>query len=239
MAWTVYMHTCPNGKKYVGITSIDPEKRWNKGNGYYSQIFYNAVKKYGWGNIKHEIIDVVETVEEAVQLEAEYIAKYNTTSRWHGYNVSPSAIACGGLPQVRHSEATRIKMSESAKRRKRVYTQEQIEKIKTYLKPKHIHDKRKWSKSATVNFARAKGVSIVQFDINLNPIGIWETAAQAWKETGINPFPSLYYKGRVSGGYIWKKASDLSKGSFLDFLDKKVPVHLLTGETIPLDICEV
>jgi predicted GIY-YIG superfamily endonuclease len=26
-AWTVYMHTCPNNKRYVGITSKKPEVR--------------------------------------------------------------------------------------------------------------------------------------------------------------------------------------------------------------------
>ena len=32
----VYIHTCPNGKKYVGLTTTDPKDRWRKGEGYKS-----------------------------------------------------------------------------------------------------------------------------------------------------------------------------------------------------------
>ena len=54
--WTVYMHITPNNKKYIGITSQIPNKRWRNGKGYKKCLFLNAIKKYGWGNIKHEIL---------------------------------------------------------------------------------------------------------------------------------------------------------------------------------------
>ena len=55
-AYYVYMHTCPNYKVYVGM-SKDPVQRWNKGNGYkYNSEFYKDIQRYGWDNIKHEII---------------------------------------------------------------------------------------------------------------------------------------------------------------------------------------
>jgi group I intron endonuclease len=233
------MHTCPNGKRYVGITSIDPERRWSKGSGYSHQVFFNAVKKYGWENIKHEILNVVETVEEAVDLEARYIAKYNTTSRFHGYNIAPNAIACGGIPKSRHSDATKRKMSEAAKRRPpRVYTAEQLERMRQYLRAKNPHAPKKWTTSGFIRFRRHKGTPIVQFDERFNPICIWETVAQAQRSTSINPYPSLYKKGTKSGGFFWKKLSSLSQESYFDFFEKKVPVHLLTGETLPINLCE-
>lgn len=32
--YIVYMHICPNNKKYIGITSQKPEKRWGNGKNY-------------------------------------------------------------------------------------------------------------------------------------------------------------------------------------------------------------
>ena len=44
----LYMHICPNGKKYVGITIQEPNQRWRDGKGYYkNKHFYNAILKYG------------------------------------------------------------------------------------------------------------------------------------------------------------------------------------------------
>ena len=38
--WCVYVHIAPNGKKYVGITSQKPEKRWNHGEGYQRHPYF-------------------------------------------------------------------------------------------------------------------------------------------------------------------------------------------------------
>ena len=44
----VYIHTSPNGKVYIGITSRDAEKRWNNGHNYKpNKHFYSAIQKYG------------------------------------------------------------------------------------------------------------------------------------------------------------------------------------------------
>ena len=64
--YTVYKHTCPNGKVYIGITKQKPERRWGiNGRGYKeNEYFYRAIQKYGWQNIKHEIIAEGLTEEE-------------------------------------------------------------------------------------------------------------------------------------------------------------------------------
>jgi len=55
--WCVYKHTFPDGRTYIGITSDDPENRWNDGFGYrhHGKLFYEIVC-HGWYNIKHEIL---------------------------------------------------------------------------------------------------------------------------------------------------------------------------------------
>lgn len=44
MGYTVYKHTSPSGKVYIGITKRKPEYRWNKGKGYRKDqlLFYRA-----------------------------------------------------------------------------------------------------------------------------------------------------------------------------------------------------
>ena len=83
----VYKHTFPNGKVYIGITSQKPEYRWDNGNGYKTQKhFYNAIKKFGWDNIKHEILYSGLTKEEACNKEVELIELYKSNNQEYGYN---------------------------------------------------------------------------------------------------------------------------------------------------------
>ena len=87
--WCVYMHISPSNKKYIGITSLKPEYRWKKGEGYRTQtVFYRAIQKYGWNNIQHEILEEGLTRDEACMREIYYIDKYKTTDRNFGYNIS-------------------------------------------------------------------------------------------------------------------------------------------------------
>lgn len=55
--YTVYKHTTPSGKVYIGATGQNPKHRWNNGKGYmHNRRFCDAIRKYGWGNIEHEVI---------------------------------------------------------------------------------------------------------------------------------------------------------------------------------------
>lgn len=87
----VYCHTNKiNGKKYIGITFQTLEQRFGKnGNGYKkSARFYNAIKKYGWDNFEHEILEKNLTREQASEREKYYIKLYNTMDNRYGYNIS-------------------------------------------------------------------------------------------------------------------------------------------------------
>ena len=88
--FSVYKHTTPSGKVYIGITSREnPEYRWCNGEGYKNNAhFYNAIKKYGWENIVHEIIATGLTKAAACDLEKMLIQTYNSTDVACGYNRS-------------------------------------------------------------------------------------------------------------------------------------------------------
>ena len=109
----VYIHTCPNGKKYVGITTkLKPEFRWKEGRGYEHQLFGRAILKYGWDNITHEVFEV-DSAEEMYRKEVELISFYHSNDPEYGYNNSvggeKSALGCT------RSEETRKKMSQAKK----------------------------------------------------------------------------------------------------------------------------
>ena len=86
-SYSVYMHTTPSNKRYIGITCQPLNERWRNGEGYQRCVgFYRAIQKYGWDNIKHEILLSNLSYEEAINAEKQYIAKYKTHNKQYGYN---------------------------------------------------------------------------------------------------------------------------------------------------------
>lgn len=109
--YSVYKHTSPSGKIYIGITSQEPKKRWANGLSYRHQRYLStAIKKYGWDNIKHEVLFENLTKEQAEQKEIELIAFYKSNDRRYGYNIEN-----GGKAKGRCSEETKKRISEAQK----------------------------------------------------------------------------------------------------------------------------
>jgi group I intron endonuclease len=106
------MHTSPSNKRYIGITSQKPERRWRKdGNGYkYHLYFWRAIQKYGWDNFNHDILFDNLTKEEAEQKEVELIAYYNSNNVDYGYNMSIGGES--GSKGYKYSDEQKKRMSE-------------------------------------------------------------------------------------------------------------------------------
>lgn len=114
MSYCVYCHTNKiNGKKYVGITSQKPEKRWRNGEGYRGQVFYNAILKHGWEEFNHEILFTGLNEHQAEEKEIELIKKWKTNDSRYGYNVSSGGES--GNNGAACSDIRRKKMSERMK----------------------------------------------------------------------------------------------------------------------------
>ena len=122
--YCVYKHTTPSGKVYVGITSTNPLKRWKNGYGYMNNDhFWKAIVKYGWDNIRHEIICTGLSKEEACQKEIQLIYFYQSNNPSFGYNGSiggdynnnfgPQNGENNGFYGHHHSEEAKRKISES------------------------------------------------------------------------------------------------------------------------------
>ncbi len=105
----LYKHIFPNNKLYIGITQQIPEKRWLNGYGYKNnKLMWRAINKFGWKNIKHEIIFSGLSEIEANKLEQDFIKQFNTTDSKYGYNIRAGGLVVSGW---HHSEETRKKLS--------------------------------------------------------------------------------------------------------------------------------
>lgn len=92
-----------NGKIYIG-QSVDLERRYKSHkNNYknpncssYENIFYKALRKYGFENFSYEILEEFENIskEELNELEIKYIKEYNSYE--NGYNMNPGGNNTGG-----------------------------------------------------------------------------------------------------------------------------------------------
>lgn len=136
MVYTVYKHTFPNNKVYIGITCQKPERRWRKdGSGYGKirngkfgqRLVWRAIQKYGWENVKHDILNEVEIKEEAERLERYYITEvYHSNEVDKGYNVDNGGNHVGKL-----SEETKEKLRKANLGKK--MSPENVEKLRLRL----------------------------------------------------------------------------------------------------------
>lgn len=97
--YMVYCHTNKiNGKRYVGMTGQKTLKyRSHNGASYKGcRYFYFAIRKYGWDNFDHEILESGLSLDEAKQVEMTYIREFRTRDHRYGYNIDTG----GGVPNV-------------------------------------------------------------------------------------------------------------------------------------------
>lgn len=145
-SYCVYIHTSPSGKVYIGITKIKPEYRWGRGSRYKQHPhFYAAIQKYGWDQIKHEIVYDGLTEEQACEKERELISQYNATDRRFGYNAKS-----GGEIGIVFTEDARRNISAGLKKFYEEHPEER-EKIRNRVSGrKHTEEaKRKMSIAKT------------------------------------------------------------------------------------------
>lgn len=184
--FTVYMHIFPNGKRYIGITSQTVNRRWRNGYGYFGQPVYNAILKYGWDNIRHEILFTGLTQKEAERKEIELIKAFDTTSHKNGYNVE-----YGGDCRVGSDEA-KIKLSRAGKAR---FEKGYVITPENYAK---LH-------SACVE---AHSMPVICIETKI----IYKSSEEAQRQTGINAINigrccKKHQYRKTAGGYHWEYVS--------------------------------
>lgn len=190
--YIIYRHKTPNGKVYIGQTKKAPHDRWKaNGLGYTCHehgFFWKAIRKYGWENIRHEILAEGLSKEDADRLEKFFIALYQSDQREYGYNATS-----GGTSGYVYSEQSKRNISEGLKRHYKECGKPDASKARAVLQKKQAR------KVAQYNLA---GIKIAVFD----------SAMQAESLTGIshkriNQCVCLE-RNKSAGGYMWRYAED-------------------------------
>lgn len=206
--YTVYMHTCPNGKRYIGLTSKENlQDRFHSGHGYKNNTdFNNAIIEFGWRNISHEVLASGLTSDEAEKIERDMIAFYKSNDPEYGYNSYN-----GGLKGTKAGKRTiaRMKTAQSKERNPmfgRTQTEETRRKISMAKKGKKLSDECKKKLSRALSGEKNPSAKpVLQYDQEMNLLAIWRYIEEAAKATGANNISSCC-RGRLktSGGYVWR-----------------------------------
>lgn len=199
MSYTVYKHTAPNGKVYIGITSIAVNRRWSNGKNYLGCVCFNrAIQKYGWDNIQHEILFTDLTKEEAEQKETELITFYHSNNPTFGYNIANGGNHCG-----KHSEETRRKIGMSQIGNKRALGIKRTEETKKKISEAHKGKKHGTEHNKRMGEAHMHPVICVETGIT------YSSVKMASEKTGINKnciSHACNGRNKSAGSFHWKFA---------------------------------
>lgn len=227
--WCVYMHTNKiNGKKYIGITSKEPIRRWGlRGQGYKTQYFKRAIDKYSWDNFEHEILYMDLTEEDAKRKEVELIKKYNTKNRNFGYNLTDGGDGTVGViiseetrTNLRNSHIGQIAWNKGMKGKYKVGTSHaHLEKWKTkeYRERQtisHLGNKQSEETKKKISENCARTSSVYQLDLEGNIVRKWDRIKLAVDIGGFNSSSiSNCCSNRLitTNGYIFIYAKDFSE----------------------------
>lgn len=197
--FTVYCHTNRvNGKKYIGITSKKPEYRWNSGKGYSTQtVFARAIKKYGWENFDHTILETnIATLEEANRKESYYISKYHTwleNENCCGYNKTPGGDSRLGKT---YSEEGKLKLSTARKGKPK----SELWKLRIGLGNKGKKHSAENIKRLQENAAHKKPIQCLETGSIYQSISEASRQLKVSRTTLIN---ALQQSNKTAGGYHW------------------------------------
>ena len=181
--YSIYKHTSPSGKVYIGKTCRkDPKVRWANGKGYASnKYFTNAINKYGWENFTHEILAKNLTKEEAYWDEIFFIKMFDSFNPEHGYNLTQGGDGGRGTH-----------LSDEHKRKL-------IEAIRAKCTGLHVGE----------NSVRARGC--VQYTHDGEFVKKWGSLSDAARYMGVHYsciLRSCSGKALQCKGYIWRYDGD-------------------------------
>lgn len=219
-SYSVYKHTCPNSKVYIGITRCKVKDRWKNGLGYEYQVFGRAVRKYGWENITHEVLYENLTEDEAKRLEQELIKEFDSKNPEHGYNRTDGG---DGVKGYEYTEEVLDKMRQHANRM--WANPETREKLLKHLKEvsKNNIGRKRSEKSIRTTVERLS-IKVDQYDRDGNLIQTFDSLMDAARSVNkdCNSAIVACCKGKKKSycGFIWKYHGDELTEEELEWINR-------------------
>ena len=148
----IYILRFPNGKVYIGQTRKDFRKRWqlHRVRANHSWAVARAIKKYGWENVKKEV--VVELPDNELDAFEVLLIDVYGSVRPGGYNITP-----GGDFNPMNSEEIRVRQLDAV--RDDEHRKNQSEHTKTWHQDAEKHANWK-EKNALANQSQAKAAKL-------------------------------------------------------------------------------
>ena len=212
--YCVYKHTTPSGKVYIGITCRPPKERWGCDGKRYknNKYFYNAIKKYGWYNIKHEILYDHLDSEMAQEYEKFFIFVYDSSNREHGYNHTLGGEH--GKMSAHTNEANSKRGKTLIGEKNPFYGKKHSVQTREHLSKVRLNNPRRFelSRQAGLKAREVKRKEVCQYDLNGKYIAKYESCSDAalfvcGDKSGGNHISAVCKGNRKTAyGFIWKYA---------------------------------
>lgn len=192
-----------DGKMLVGYASnFTKRKNWHftklENKNHPNSYLQNAVNKHGIENFEFDILEEYPNEGFILPSMEHYWANLlDTHNRERGYNLQPT----NPYDKISHSVETRKKMSDSNKGRK--WTQEQRDKYSKSRKGK----KSNLSEEGRKIVAKAQEKSVIQYDLEMNPIQEWGSLKEASETLNINLASisgACHNRMKTYKGFIWR-----------------------------------
>lgn len=221
----VYKHTSPNNKVYIGITcKKNVTHRWGKDGSQYIKCpyFWHAIQKYGWDNIKHEILFTDLSEKEAKTKEIELIAFYKSNNPEFGYNLTEggegrSGYSCSkesrekmSKSHLGHKESEETKRKKSLKMTGKRHTAETKAKISKIQSGRLRSEETKNKIRITLRENSVFKKPVLQYSLNDEFITEYSSASEAARvlnldSSGIRKAARGVYGHNKYKKYIWKQ----------------------------------
>lgn len=221
-----------NNKKYIGSTAKSFDSRWKKhitnlkNGGHASHHLQSSWNKYGEDNFVFKIEEVVDSLENLLNLERDYITKYDSYN--NGYNENPDPNFSPML-----NKHTQEKVSEGMKKYwERLKEELSEDEYKKLCKEKHGHFA--WNKGIKMSEKQTKNMHVKKKEVTQAMKDVHIANAQRRKDNA--PYILVY---DINGNWLntfWC-LSDLVKYSETEYND--LPLKIRSNGTRKLDESKV